>query len=307
MATCITCGRQLPTFTFGERGNVCRDCRSSAIDVKSNIDHDPRWAHRAGSVGQAPVARVRPRMPITKVLVGMNAAVFVAMVFSGISVTEPTIKQLLLWGANWGPLSLNTQPWRILTSNYLHIGIIHIALNMWCLWNLGALAEQIFEPWTYVMTYTACGVAGSISSLWWHPLDVGAGASGAIFGLAGALIAALYLGHLPIPRQALRATMRSLIAFAGYNLFFGSVIRGIDNSAHLGGLVTGLALGAVLARHLTSPPDVRNRWRNAIFLAAILALAGAYTAVKQANGKLLPPQLTPSLYLPYLHLPRLPH
>jgi len=275
------------------------------MPVNTNVDvqGDPRWAHRASvdrTGGQPPATRVRPRMPITRILVGLNAAVFVAMALSGISITEPTVKQLLVWGANWGPLSLNSQPWRILASNYLHIGIIHIALNMWCLWNLGALAEQIFEPWTYVLTYTATGVAGSIASLWWHPLVVGAGASGAIFGLAGALIAALYLGRLPIPSQAMRATMRSLLAFAGYNIFFGSVIRGIDNSAHLGGLATGLVLGAVLAKHLTSPPEARNRWRNAVFLAAILALAGAYSAVKQANGKVMPPDLTPSFYLPRL-------
>jgi rhomboid protease GluP len=223
------------------------------------------------------------------------------MLLSGVSLTEPTIRQLLTWGANWGPLSLTTQPWRILVSNYLHIGIIHIALNMWCLWNLGALAEQIFDPWTYVLTYTACGIAGSIASLWWHPLVVGAGASGAIFGLAGALIAALYLGRLPIHPQAMKATLRSLLTFAGYNLFFGGVVAGIDNSAHIGGLITGLILGALLAWHLTEPRDVRNGWRNAIFVAAILALFGAYTAVKQTRGKVVPQRLTPSLYLPLLH------
>src|SRR5579863_1809579 len=265
MANCITCGRALPAFTFGQQGDVCRDCRASAIDVQSNVqgdvrnaqsridDKDPRWAHRAATAPR--VAMPRPRPPVTTTILALNTIVFVVMLLSGVSLTEPTIRQLLTWGANWGPLSLTTQPWRILVSNYLHIGIIHIALNMWCLWNLGALAEQIFEPWTYVLTYTACGVAGSLASLWWHPLVVGAGASGAIFGLAGALIAALYLGRLPIPRQALRATMRSLLAFAGYNIFFGSVVPGIDNSAHIGGLITGLALGALLARHLTDSPE----------------------------------------------------
>jgi rhomboid protease GluP len=298
MANCLTCGRPLPAFTFGQKSEVCSDCRASAIDMNG----DPRWAHRAATAPRVAVARSRP--PVTTAIVGLNVAVFVLMVLSGISLTNPTIKQLLTWGANWGPLSLNTQPWRIFASNYLHIGIIHIALNMWCLWNLGALAEQIFDPWTYVLTYTACGIGGSIASLWWHPLVVGAGASGAIFGLAGALIAALYLGRLPIPRDAMRATLRSLLTFAGYNLFFGGVVAGIDNAAHIGGLITGLALGALLARHLTDAPEARNRWRNVVFVAAILALFGAYTAVRQANGKVLPPQLTPSLYLP--HLPRYP-
>src|SRR5690349_11391923 len=183
------------------------------------------------------------KQPITSTLVGMNVAVFVVMVLTGVSAIAPTSAQLVKWGANWGPLSLGSEPWRMLASNYIHVGIIHIALNMWCLWNLGFLAERVFDPWTYVLIYTACGLGGSLASLWWHPLVPGAGASGAIFGLAGALIAALYLGHLPISKQAIQATLKSLLMFAAYNLFFGAAVRGIDNSAHVGGLVTGLGLG----------------------------------------------------------------
>jgi rhomboid protease GluP len=221
--------------------------------------------------------------------VGANAAVFVVMLFSGVSVANPNTAQLLTWGANWGPLSLGPQPWRILSSNYLHIGIIHIALNMWCLWSLGQLAERIFDRWTYFLTYTACGIGGSLASLWWHPMVVGAGASGAIFGLAGALISALYLGRLPIPKEALRGTMRSLLIFAGYNLFFGAVGAGIDNSAHIGGLITGLALGAVLARHLTDPPEIRTRWNGGVFTVTALILFGAFNFLRHDKGNL--PQL----------------
>jgi rhomboid protease GluP len=231
------------------------------------------------------------KQPITTTLVGMNVAVFVVMTLTGISPVEPTIPQLLKWGANFGPLSLGTQPWRMLASNYVHIGIIHIALNMWCLWNLGFLAERVFDPWTYVLTYTVCGLAGSLSSLWWHPLTVGAGASGAIFGLAGALIAALYLGHLPISKQAIQGTLKSLLIFAGYNLFFGAAIRGIDNSAHIGGLVAGLILGAVLAKHLTASPEVRDGWRRGVFIAAAVMLFLLFTVVRHASGNIVsPPQ-----------------
>jgi len=206
------------------------------------------------------------------------------MVLTGVSPANPTTQQLLQWGANWGPLSLGPQPWRILTSNYVHAGIIHIALNMWCLWNLGYLAERIFDRWTYLLVYTFCGLAGSLASLWLHPQIPGVGASGAIFGLAGAAIAALYLGQLPIPKQALRGTLKSLVAFAGYNLFFGAVVPGIDNSAHIGGLLTGLALGALLAKHLMEPPEIRNQLRRWIFIAAMLVLFGVFTLVKHASG-----------------------
>jgi rhomboid protease GluP len=234
------------------------------------------------------------KQPITTTLVGMNVAVFVVMVVTGVPPVEPTSAQLLKWGANWGPFSLGAEPWRMLASNYVHSGIIHIALNMWCLWSLGFLAERIFDPWTYVLTYTACGLAGSVVSLWWHPLAVGVGASGAIFGLAGALIAALYLGHLPISRQAIQGTLKSLLTFAGYNLFFGAVARGIDNSAHIGGLLAGLALGAALAKHLMEPPEIRNRWRRGVFIAAAVVLFLAFMEVKHVNGNLAPLRLPQS-------------
>ena len=230
------------------------------------------------------------KQPITTTLVGMNVAVYVVMVLTGVSPVNPTIPQLLKWGANAGPLSLGAEPWRMLASNYVHAGIIHIALNMWCLWNLGFLAERIFDPWTYVLTYTFCGLAGSLASLWWHPMAVGVGASGAIFGLAGALIAALYLGHLPISKQAIQGTLKSLLMFAGYNLFFGAAVPGIDNSAHIGGLLAGLALGAVLAKHLMATPEVRDGWRRGVFIGAAVVLVLVFVLVKHLSGNLVAQQ-----------------
>ncbi len=192
MANCITCGRALPAFSFGAPSNVCADCRANAIDVPTGYSPPEQPAAR-------PSPRARRKAPVTRALVGINVAVFVAMALSGVSLSEPTVAELLKWGANYGPLSLGPAPWRLLASNYLHIGLLHILFNMWCLWDLGNLAERVFDPWTYLLTYTLCGVAGSLASLWWHPLVIGAGASGAIFGLAGVLIAALYLGKLAHP------------------------------------------------------------------------------------------------------------
>jgi rhomboid protease GluP len=78
-------------------------------------------------------------------------------VLSGVSTLEPTPQQLIRWGSNWGPLSLGPQPWRSLTSNYVRIGIILIFFNIWCSWNLGTVAERIFDRWTYLLVYTATG------------------------------------------------------------------------------------------------------------------------------------------------------
>src|SRR6266581_7162370 len=172
MPACVSCGREIPPAPVGEL-NICPECRAAAI---------------ARTQAQAPIVTRRlvlERMPVTSAIIGINVLVFVAMGLSGVSAVEPRTADLVKWGANTGVQTLFAQPWRMLTSNYVHIGIVHIALNMWCLWNLGALAERIFDRWTYILGYTACGIAGSIVSLWWHPTAVGAGASGAIFGIAG--------------------------------------------------------------------------------------------------------------------------
>lgn len=265
MPTCVSCGRELPPGGYPD--NICPECRARALI-------------RAQEHARANRPPVIKSMPVTSAIIGVNVLVFAAMTFSGVSPVAPQVSDLVKWGANSGLQTLLVQPWRMWTSNYVHIGFLHILLNMWCLWNLGALAERIFDRWTYFFTYTVCGLAGSLASLGLHPTRVGAGASGAIFGLAGALISALYLGHLPVHPRALKSTLKSLISFAGYNLFFGAVVPAIDNSAHLGGLVSGLILGAVLARHLTSPLDERNSWRRWVFIVAGVVLLVAFYFVR---------------------------
>ncbi|HMK29547.1 MAG TPA: rhomboid family intramembrane serine protease [Terriglobales bacterium] len=276
MINCTRCGRPIPEGTFAD--NLCPECHQKAYAS----------AGPPGTVvGPPPVVvqrRVLPQPAVTKALVAVNVAVFLLMLLSGASLMAPSSQYLLRFGADFGPLTLDGQLWRILTSNYVHIGLLHIFFNMWCLWNLGPLAERILGPWAYLLTYTACGIAGSLASLWIHPVAIGAGASGAIFGLAGALITALYLGKLPYPGQMLRGLMRSLLSFAGYNLFFGAVVPGIDNSAHIGGLLTGLALGALLAPLLHEGPDQRRAHERFIFLGAAVFLVAFGMFVKQQRG-----------------------
>jgi rhomboid protease GluP len=264
----------------GVQRDRCAECERSVL----------RPSEAATTTFSPPQSRARRRIPpVTTALIVINAAVYGVMVLRGVNPVTPTSAQLLDWGANWAPLSLSSQPWRILASNYLHGGIIHIAVNMWCLWSLGQLGEQIFDGLTYFLIYTVCGISGSLGSLWWHsffgsPLAVGVGASGAIFGIAGALIAALYLGHLPVPKAALRGTLKSLVMFAVYNLFFGAAIGAIDNAAHIGGLVAGLALGAAMAKHLMTSREVRAAWRLRVFPVAAVVLAAGFFQVQKANS-----------------------
>jgi rhomboid protease GluP len=267
MPTCVSCGRELAPG--GHPDNICPECRARAFI-------------RAQEQAKANRPSLIKAMPVTSAIVAVNALVFIAMTLSGASPMMPHNSDLVRWGANTGRQTLLFQPWRIWVSNYIHIGIIHIAANMWCLWNLGALAERVFDRWTHFVTYTFCGIAGSLTSVALHPSGVSAGASGAIFGLAGALISALYLGNLPVHPRALKATLKSLISFAALNIFLGAALPFIDNSAHIGGLVCGLILGAVLARHLTSPPEERSTWRQWVFTVSGVLLLGIFFLIRRS-------------------------
>jgi rhomboid protease GluP len=221
---------------------------------------------------------------VTIAILAINVLVFAGMVARGVSFVSPTTQQLLRWGSDFGPLSLGTQPWRILTSNYVHIGIIHIAVNMWALWQLGRLAERIFGPWIYFLIYTASGISGSLLSLLRNPLEVSAGASGALFGIIGALIAALYLGKLPFPKPARDGLLKNLVWVAVINLGLGASIPGIDNAGHVGGLIMGLALGAIIGPHLMEEVSRRRIYLWRILLAAVLLLVAFGAYVRHRNG-----------------------
>ena len=190
--------------------------------------------------------------PATYALVGINCGVYLAMVLRGVSPTNPTVVDLVHWGANFGGYVLAGQWWRLLSAAFVHVGILHLATNMWCLWNLGLLGEPLLGPAGLFAVYVLTGIAGNLLSTAVHPQVVGAGASGAVFGLAGVLILLLKAKLLPVPAEEVRRLRKNVIYFAvlnfvigGTSMFLRTSIQ-IDNMAHLGGFVCGLALGGPL-------------------------------------------------------------
>lgn len=202
--------------------------------------------------------------PGTYILLAINVAVFGWMVLHGVSAKDPTRDQLIQYGATNTFLILGAhQWWRLLTATFVHVGLLHIATNMWCLWNLGLLGEPLLGPVGLIAVYLITGIAGNLLSLLANVLpprdlvSVGAGASGAVFGIAGILIVLLSNKRLPIPAFELNRLRRSVIQFAVLNLIIGiganftSIVR-IDNHAHIGGFLSGLALGVPLVPRMTS-------------------------------------------------------
>ena len=270
MAKCIRCGRQLTAFSFRK---ICPWCKQHEAIQRGEIVQDdvPQpvirrpWAVRNES-----------NISLTHILFGANVAVYLAMAIgSGTVVNFPG--HALLFGANYGPYTLTGQWWRLLTYMFMHGGILHIAFNMWCLWDLGALAESLYGRVTYGAIYIITGAGAGLASVAWNPGVLSVGASGAIFGLAGALIASFYLGEFSLPSIALRGTLRSLLIFAAFNLFFGTMFAGVDNAAHIGGLVIGLILGAAIAK--LAPHEGSNRL--GVIALVLLALIGAGAGVRR--------------------------
>lgn len=219
-----------------------------------------------------------PSYPVTIAIVAANALVFAIMVLKGVSFLEPTPQQAIAFGADFGPLTLNGQWWRLVTSMFVHFGIIHIGFNMWCLWDLGRTAEILMGRFPYLLAYFASGIFGSIASVYWHPLAAGAGASGAIFGMAGVLVTFVYLKKTPAHLQINKKMLSSLGGFIFYNLVIGASIPGISNAAHVGGLVMGAMVGALLPAANASESSRRSRLSLVVALCAASLLASAVAA-----------------------------
>ena len=250
MATCRQCGQ---TFLGGSSEDaICLKCTQP----------------------QGPLRRVI----VTPVLLGLIILLYVVMVFAGVSPFTPTISNLLAWGADFEPLSLGGQWWRMATAMFLHIGVVHLALNGWCLWRLGVVAERLLGSGQFALLYFVSGLGGSVLSLAVHPQIVSAGASGAIFGVAGALVALQYLRNLPLAAGFIQHNFKSIAPFVLYNLIDGLKSPGIDNSGHVGGLVTGLVLGVLLPLPSTTRAPTQ-RARTTAVVSGVLGLIGAGAAV----------------------------
>jgi membrane associated rhomboid family serine protease/Flp pilus assembly protein TadD len=279
MANCIRCGRQLPGFTFGKK--ICQWCVQHEAQQRGELGDDAPQP-----VMRTPWVRRESSMGLTQILFGANVLVCLvtlAVIFkNGESPLSDFPGDVLVWGANVGPYTLSGQWWRLLTYMFLHGSLMHIAFNMWCLWDLGALCESLYGRWTFGAIYIITGIGAGLTSVAWNPHVLSVGASGAIFGLAGALISSFYLGEFSMPKAALSGTLRSLLFFAGFNLFFGQLVGGIDNACHIGGLITGLILGALVAR--LAPEHDKSLRRAAVFSVVAFVLVGSALGVQRWRG-----------------------
>lgn len=221
---------------------------------------------------------------ITPIIININIVVFVLMAFSGANIMLPDNESLLNWGANFKPLTLEGQWWRLLTACFIHIGIIHLLLNAYALVYIGALLEPILGKVKFITAYLLTGIAASVTSLWWHDLTISAGASGAIFGMYGVFLALLSTNLIEAGKR--KALLASIVFFVGYNLVNG-LKSGIDNAAHIGGLLSGLLIGYAFLPSLKRPDNARLSYATIGLVSVIIFMASfsAYKTLPNNVGK----------------------
>jgi rhomboid protease GluP len=178
-----------------------------------------------------------------------NIAVFLVMAFAGLGVMSFDSDDLLAWGANYRPAIHGLGLLRLIASQFVHGGLIHLVNNLYGLLFSGLFLLPVAKNWRLVVCYLLCGLGGSIASIWAHPATISVGASGAIFGLFGILLTLLLLRDTRL-EPARNFIFINAGIFVALNLLIGAATPGIDNAAHLGGLLTGLAAGCFLSDRL---------------------------------------------------------
>ena len=176
-------------------------------------------------------------------LIDINLYFFVRVALYCSSFVQPEASKLLECGVNFGPLTLTGEWWRILTCNFIHIGILHLLMNLYALLYIGLFLEPLIGRRRIFVAYLLTGLCSAIASLLIHPEVISAGASGAIFGLYGIFL--VYLLSHRIEKEQRLPLLISIGLFMLYNLAYGFSHSGIDNAAHIGGLVSGCLLGAL--------------------------------------------------------------
>lgn len=267
---------------------VCPDCRAligrdaSLCPFCGAPTRSARTASAAGRVlgGLIPIPSTA-----TSVLVAANIALYAISWYLSQAAASSELSPvpagdgirgevLVRLGAKFGPFILAGQWWRLVTAMFLHAGLLHIGMNLWCLFDLGAEAESLFSTRKFVVFYLVTGVAGFLLSFWWSPYRLSVGASGAILGLVGILIGASF-HHGQLGKDYRRQLWRWVIYILIFGLLSGILGFGLDNAAHLGGLGSGVLLGYFVPEGDPEARSSENLW-NALAVLSVLIIAGSF-------------------------------
>jgi len=278
-----------PTSTV----RMCPHCRA-LIDRGASVC--PLCGERTGPArargGASAPGRVLGVIPIpttaTSALVGANLALYAVSWYMSQNTAQAQLygappmggisgEVLLRLGAK-APYIWAGQWWRLVTAIFLHGGLLHIGMNMWCLVDLGPEVESLFNTAKFTVLYLVTGISGFVLSLLWAPFGVSVGASGAVLGLIGVLIgASFHHGHLG--KEYRSQLWRWVIYIAIFGIFFN-----VDNAAHLGGLASGFVLGYFIPEGEPATRPGENLW-NALAVLSVVIIAGSFVMMALQLGR----------------------
>lgn len=232
---------------------------------------------KQSETGHSPLSQMgmhAPVPPVTKVLIALNLLVFVIMLWGGAGFWHSPNNVQLTWGANFAPATADGQWWRLGSAMFLHFGALHLGMNMLALWDGGKLVERMFGPARFLGIYMISGIAGNLLSLVIQGNQaVSGGASGAIFGIYGALLVYVWYARHHMQQVEFRWLFFGALAFSALTIIMGFVIPGIDNSAHIGGFLTGLVSAILLLPASDTHHPHLKKWRFFSGLSWLLGIA----------------------------------
>lgn len=217
---------------------------------------------------------------VTPILIDINIAIFILMVINGANIMTPSTELLLKWGANLREITLAGEWWRLISCCFIHIGILHLFMNLYALLYIGLLLEPLLGRTKFAIAYLLTGIAASMASIWWNDNIVSAGASGAIFGMYGVFLAMLTTNL--IKKSERRPLLTSIGVFVVFNLMNG-MKAGIDNAAHIGGLISGLLAGYLFISSLKKPEEKGLHTRSITIITAIILSVVYYAFTHTPN------------------------
>jgi len=277
----------LASFESGEQEKLYEAVRRrihwAAVSTASGSQDNPLTEEREF---QERLKSFAPIPWVTYGLIGLNVLVWIATVVKGAGVANTSAEKLLLWGGNAASEFQRGEWWRLLTATFLHSGLMHVTMNMIGLASAGITVERVYGHRQFILLYLGSGLIGSALSLHFsaqHAVSVGA--SGAVFGITGALLVGMYQHRKQLPSAFGKQTLSSLGFFIVYSLMQGFAKQGIDNAAHIGGLLGGCLLAYVLPERFDMEHYVRNLKNRAIagvVMAVVATLALAATAPQAA-------------------------
>lgn len=199
---------------------------------------------------QTALLRANPNSHVSTAIISLCLLAFVFVWLWGGQFWEAAPAALLRLGAGHAPYSLHGQPWRLLTGSFLHASVLHLALNLYAMLQIAPLVERLYGSPRFTLLYGACSLCGGLCSALYYPVSIAVGASGAVLGLYGALMAYALRFPRSLPKGYAREFVTTGLIFITLTLAQGYSHEHVDNAAHWGGLISGLVMGSMLSREL---------------------------------------------------------